>query len=131
MSGNRHQIVTILGFNRAMDRSKRGSMRCPKCGSNVIYHYGKSGTGEKRYRCVICGFQFVEKPKRARLIYHPPCPACGKPMHLYRKADELLRYRCSFYPLCKTYTKMTEGEIIDGLLLASGTRKTESQNPLH
>jgi transposase-like protein len=106
-------------------------MRCPKCGSNVIYGYGKSGTGDKRFQCVICGFQFVEKPRRARLFDHPRCPVCGNPMYRYMKVGDLIRYRCSMYPVCKTYTRRTKGEIIHGLLPASRSRKIESKNALH
>lgn len=79
---------------------------CPKCGSEAIYKYGRAWTGKQRFLCLICGLQFTEHPQRKRILQRPSCPKCGAVMHLYMKEKKFLRFRCSSYPECKTFTKI-------------------------
>ena len=84
-------------------------VRCPKCRSDVLYRYGKSKTGKQRYQCMICGMQFVIDLKKHRTIKPPTCPACGRKMHLYKMENQAMRFRCSYYPVCKNYLKVAKG----------------------
>ncbi len=85
-------------------------LQCPKCRSNVLYRYGKEKSGKQRYRCILCGMQFTKDTKFGGTSERPICLQCGKKMHLYKVENHSIRYRCSFYPICKTYQKVTKGE---------------------
>jgi len=43
--------------------------------------------------------------KKQEIQGKPICPECGKPMHLYKIEGEIIRFRCSGYPVCKTFRK--------------------------
>jgi ssDNA-binding Zn-finger/Zn-ribbon topoisomerase 1 len=49
----------------------------------------------------------------------PGCPGCGKPMHIYMRSDAYVRFRCSNYPTCKTFHKLTRDEPLVHELLNS------------
>jgi transposase-like protein len=79
---------------------------CPRCLSDAIYRYGKSVNGRKRYLCQVCRRQFVLKgPGRLDAGQRPSCPVCGKPMHVYMRIGEIIRFRCADYPHCRTFLK--------------------------
>ncbi|MCL0086043.1 hypothetical protein M1N52_02090 [Thermodesulfovibrionales bacterium] len=81
------------------------AIKCPTCGLDVFYKYGKSKTGRQRFLCLLCGRQFAVGAKRLGIKDRPTCPECGKSMNLYKREDIALRFRCSDYPKCKTYRK--------------------------
>ena len=56
----------------------------------------------------MCGLQFTI-PHHAQIEKRPLCSACGNRMHLYKEEQSFLRFRCSKYPLCKTYAKVRRG----------------------
>ena len=79
---------------------------CPKCGSDAYYKYGKTQAGKARYLCLSCNRQFVAFPVRKVNEKRPPCPVCGKPMHVYMRAEDHIRFRCMDYPECRTFLKV-------------------------
>jgi transposase-like protein len=81
-------------------------IKCPDCGSEAYYRYGRTMNGKQRARCLMCGRQFIIGSGRQRVKNRPDCPRCGKMMHLYKKEQNSLRFRCSGYPTCKTYAKI-------------------------
>ncbi len=83
----------------------RRVIRCPDCNSDAIYHYGKSHNGKDRFICQLCDRQFVADTKKLQIEKRPICPKCGKSMHVYMRNDEIIRFRCSDYPQCKTFIK--------------------------
>ncbi len=83
---------------------KLSEIRCPSCDSDAVYKYGKAWTGRQRYLCLMCARQFTFGEK-IEIQHKPHCPVCGKRMHLYRKEDNILRFRCSVYPKCRTFSK--------------------------
>jgi ssDNA-binding Zn-finger/Zn-ribbon topoisomerase 1 len=59
-----------------------------------------------RYICLLCNRQFVAGSQRKPVADRPVCPECGKPMHVYMKTDNgMTRFRCSNYPVCRTFVK--------------------------
>lgn len=106
--GNCHPIVTERGQHKGMTRQKIPSIRCPRCNSDALYRFGRTKGGSQRYRCLLCGTQFIKEPKRIRLIDRPICSVCGRKMYLYKRNGEV-RFRCSGYPACKTYLKTEKG----------------------
>jgi transposase-like protein len=78
---------------------------CPICNSEAIYKYGRTKTGKQRFQCLICGRQFSHGAKKQEIQGKPICLVCGKPMHLYKIEGELIRFRCSDYPVCKAFRK--------------------------
>jgi len=92
-------------------------IQCPVCTSKAIYKYGKIKTGKQRYLCMICGKQFTIGGRRTEIKDKPYCPECGKSMHLYKREGELIRFRCSCYPDCKTYSKIAKKKEIKNELL--------------
>jgi transposase-like protein len=79
---------------------------CPRCRSDAIYRYGKTANGRKRYLCQVCGRQFsLKRPERLQDHERPSCPVCGKPMHIYMRNGDSIRFRCSDYPDCRTFLK--------------------------
>jgi len=87
-------------------------IRCPVCGSEAINRYGHTKTGKRRYLCLNCGKQFSPSSKKQEVKGKPKCPECDSPMHLYKIEGEVIRFRCSNYPACKTFKKfkITEEE---------------------
>lgn len=89
---------------------EEGARKCPGCKSEALYKYGKSFSGKQRYLCLSCNRQFVEGSSRYLCSERPLCKTCGKPMHLYRREKSLMRFRCSDYPKCRTYLKISTVE---------------------
>jgi transposase-like protein len=91
--------------------------KCPRCNSDALYKFGKTKIGKQRYICQVCNRQFVLGKTRVEVKNRPSCPKCGKPMHIYMRSDSFIRFRCSDYPKCRTFTKLTEEvELVDELL---------------
>jgi transposase-like protein len=104
-----------------MPPSEKGTfeIQCPFCRAEAIYKYGKTRTGKQRYLCVMCGRQFILGVKRFGMEDRPGCPVCGRSMHVYKREYNIIRFRCSHYPECRTFTKISiKKEIIHGLLHA-------------
>ena len=80
--------------------------KCPNCGSDAYYRYGRTKNNKRRRLCLVCDRQYVvenswkEDPKR------PNCPVCREPMHVYRRQETLTRYRCRNYPKCREFVKV-------------------------
>jgi transposase-like protein len=88
-------------------RDTESNPKCPACGSDVFYKYGKTHTGRTRHLCLVCNKQFslgarftLEQDKR------PLCPVCGKRMHIYHREKTAMRFRCMDYPSCRTFVKV-------------------------
>lgn len=86
--------------------------KCPKCSSDAIYKFGKTKNVKQRYKCQVCNRQFVAGKSRLEVKKRPDCPACGKPMHIYLRSDSYIRFRCSDYPLCKTFQKFKKDDAL-------------------
>lgn len=80
-------------------------VKCHACDSEAVYKYGKAWTGKQRFQCLMCGKQFTSGAKKIEIQGKPICPECGRSMHLYRIEGEVIRFRCSGYPECKTFKK--------------------------
>ncbi len=93
------------------DMATAFAYRCPACSSEALYRYGHVHSGRQRYKCIVCGRQFLLGSGRNELKNRPVCPSCGLSMHVYKRETNILRFRCSDYPDCKGYTKisLTEG----------------------
>ena len=85
--------------------SKASAVQCPLCDSEAVYKYGKSKTGKQRFLCLMCGRQFTFGTRRHEAQGKPDCPACGKPMHIYKMDGGIIRFRCADYPRCRTFRK--------------------------
>ncbi len=83
----------------------KADIHCDSCNSEVVYRYGHAWTGKQRFLCVICGKQFTDGSKVSEVTGKPNCPACGKSMHIYKIEGDLIRFRCSEYPVCKHFRK--------------------------
>ena len=81
------------------------NLKCPSCGSNAFYRYGRSRTGKKRFLCLMCGMQFTSGFSAPKTSTRPKCPACDRTMNVYMRKEEFTRYRCSGYPGCRTFYK--------------------------
>ena len=81
-------------------------VRCPACNSDAFYRYGRTRSGKRRFRCLVCGRQFILGSPGCEVAQRPICPVCGKKMHVYKKEKGILRFRCSGYPECKTFEKI-------------------------
>jgi DNA-directed RNA polymerase subunit RPC12/RpoP len=90
-----------------------GTPRCPACNSDVLYRYGRTASGKKRYLCLICNRQFVENPLRDQVRNRPVCPKCGSPMHIYMREQAHIRFRCANYPECRTFYKLPREAVED------------------
>jgi transposase-like protein len=84
--------------------------RCPSCDSEAIYRYGRIKTGRQRFLCLMCRTQFSMGAKKTPLKGKPACPACGKHMNVYRIEGDVIRFRCSGYPVCRSFRKFTMKE---------------------
>ncbi len=80
--------------------------KCPKCGSQALYRYGKSHNGKRRMLCLNCNRQFVIDSRPSTVKDRPRCPICGKKMHVYKYENNVIRFRCSSYPECRTFVKV-------------------------
>ncbi|MGO9611507.1 MAG: IS1 family transposase [Dissulfurispiraceae bacterium] len=83
---------------------------CPRCNGRALYKNGKTWVGKQRFLCIMCGKQFTSNPQRVTLKGKPLCPKCGRHMNLYRLDGDVIRFRCSCYPQCKTFRKYTMKE---------------------
>ena len=83
------------------------NLNCPQCGGRAVYRYGKYHDLQK-YACIHCGRQFVPGHERILLEPRPFCKQCGKKMHLYKETDQYIQFRCSAYPQCRTFLKITK-----------------------
>ncbi|MFZ5906466.1 MAG: transposase-like zinc-binding domain-containing protein [Nitrospirota bacterium] len=83
---------------------------CPYCTADVTYKYGRIHTGKQRFLCLMCGKQFTIGRKKTEFPDKPLCPACGKIMHVYKREDAVMRFRCSGYPECRMYQKIPIGK---------------------
>lgn len=82
---------------------------CPRCGSDALYRYGRTGRGDARCLCKVCGRQFSLRPAgRLAASARPACPACGRPMHVYMRGPGIVRFRCSGYPVCRGFAVKRE-----------------------
>jgi transposase-like protein len=91
----------------AMSKDSIDKVSCPQCASEAVYRDGKARTGKQRYLCLLCGMQFTAS-SRTRVQQRPSCPACGRIMHLYKNEQTAVRFRCSRYPACNTYMKVSK-----------------------
>jgi transposase-like protein len=86
-------------------RTQGDENKCPSCDSDAIYKYGKTRSHKQRYLCIVCGKQFTDHPERATVKSKPVCPECGRHMNLYKIEGDVVRFRCSGYPECRTFKK--------------------------
>jgi DNA-directed RNA polymerase subunit RPC12/RpoP len=84
--------------------------RCPSCDSEALYRYGRIKTGTQRFMCLVCHKQFSLGAKKMQVKGKPACPGCGKPMNVYMIEGDVIRFRCSGYPVCRTFRKFTMKE---------------------
>jgi DNA-directed RNA polymerase subunit RPC12/RpoP len=92
-------------------------IKCPRCDAEAIYKFGKTKTGKQRYICQVCNRQFVPGKSRLEATKRPRCPSCGKLMHIFMRGDSFIRFRCSDYPKCRTFHKLTKEDALFGQLL--------------
>lgn len=85
------------------------SARCPACGADASYRYGRAWNGKARRICLICNRQYVAGADRPDGTQRPLCPVCRQPMHVYRRQTAVIRYRCRNYPACRNYVKVDTG----------------------
>lgn len=98
------------------ENSDEYEVNCPSCFSKALYKYGKTKTGKQRFLCLVCNKQFSIGTTKHEIKGKPICPICGKIMHLYKIEGNIIRFRCSAYPQCKTFKKFIIQEDIDELL---------------
>jgi len=94
---------SILNFVN-MQQGRR-NLICPTCSAGAVQKYGRIASGKQRFLCVGCGRQFTLRKTRQEVKTKPDCPKCNTRMHLYKQDAQVLRFRCSRYPRCKTYMK--------------------------
>lgn len=80
--------------------------KCPDCGSDALYKYGKTRFGKQRFLCLMCKRQFTWPSERVEWKERPVCSSCGAPMHFFMKKAGYIRFRCSNYPKCRTFLKV-------------------------
>jgi transposase-like protein len=99
-------------------------IQCPECSSDAVYKYGHTSAGKQRFLCLLCERQFIVNRENLTFKKRPSCPACGKPMHSYMKSADHIRFRCSDYPQCKTYLKVSEVEfeVLNAEMLSNAFR---------
>ncbi|HWR89247.1 MAG TPA: IS1 family transposase [Dissulfurispiraceae bacterium] len=100
-------MATVFSMTEAMTGDE---IQCPRCNSYVLYRYGRNPMGKQRFLCLMCGRQFAPEATRIEVKEKPVCPKCGRPMHLYKKEETVVRFRCSNYPECKTFLKKNKEE---------------------
>lgn len=102
----RNRPEKAMGSHRKAKRKLVDGVSCPRCQSDAIYRYGKTANGRKRYLCQVCRRQFsLNRPERLQAQDRPSCPLCRKPMHVYMRNGDSIRFRCSDYPDCRTFLK--------------------------
>ena len=89
----------------ALAVKNEAELKCPSCHSEALYRYGKTKIGKQRFLCLTCGRQFVHGAQRRATTNKPFCPVCGEAMNVYMREEQLIRFRCSHYPHCRTYAK--------------------------
>lgn len=122
MGWNQPELATRSRPDRPRKAKRKlvNGVFCPRCRSDAIYRYGKTANGKKRYLCQVCRRQFSLKPAgRLGKQERPACPACGKPMHVYMRNGDTIRFRCADYPRCRTFLKGGEGGIFNHAQLLS------------
>ena len=83
-------------------------IECPECRSRAVYRYGKTLRHLQRYKCLMCERQFVPGHERIHPRVRPECPRCGAKTHVFkRKGEGYSVFRCSRYPICRTYVRVT------------------------
>jgi transposase-like protein len=87
--------------------AKLHELICPSCGAEPVYKYGRAWTGKQRFLCLSCKRQFTSNDERLKVKNRPFCPKCGSSMHLYKREEGAVRFRCSLYPGCKTFKKIS------------------------
>ena len=102
-------MMTVMQEN---GKKTAGRTMCPSCNSRAVYRYGKL-SDKQRYICMICNRQFIEGHERNYPQERPFCGICGKKMYVYRRGVNYTRYRCSGYPVCKSFLKMTHATQIN------------------
>ena len=101
------QVSSVMTDNAGKPfYSMHPKTRCPRCGSDAIYKYGRTKNQKTRYLCLVCNRQFVPGARRVEPIVRPNCPACGKTMHVYMRGTKYNRFRCADYPECRTFLKV-------------------------
>ncbi|MBZ0159210.1 MAG: Insertion element protein [bacterium] len=88
-----------------------GEVMCPSCGSEAVNRYGRAWTHKQRFRCLMCGRQFTLGNRKTTPAKRPLCGKCGKPMHIYRREGNVIRFRCSGYPSCRGFQKIMSEEV--------------------
>jgi transposase-like protein len=84
--------------------------KCPRCGSDVAYAYGRAKNGKQRYLCLVCNRQFVEGAVDAYRD-RPMCPRCGARTNIYKQEEDAVRFRCSNYPDFREYVKINKEKL--------------------
>jgi transposase-like protein/DNA-directed RNA polymerase subunit RPC12/RpoP len=77
--------------------SKYPNVFCDRCGSNHVIKYGKEQkTNLQKYKCKICGKQFVpERTKKPTKHIHGNCPLCSSRLDLRKSNKNSIQLRCS------------------------------------
>ncbi|RJR22818.1 MAG: Insertion element protein [Nitrospiraceae bacterium] len=83
----------------------KAEIQCPACSADAVYKNGRIKTGKQRYLCLMCSRQFTMGTRKPMVQGKPVCPECGKPMNVYKLEGNVIRFRCSGYPVCKTFKK--------------------------
>jgi len=83
------------------------AIKCPRCGSEAWYHFGRTAAGKRRYICQVCGRQFItDYSCKHGAFRRPCCSRCGSSMHIYMRAEHEIRFRCARYPACRGFAKL-------------------------
>ena len=98
--------MSAVPETRKTTEASAENIRCPACGSEASYRYGKAWNGKARRICLMCNRQFVAGVDRPHGTPRPECPVCRQPMHVYRRQGSVVRYRCRNYPDCRNYVKV-------------------------
>lgn len=85
--------------------NEQQGIECDYCNSDALYKYGRTRSGKQRFVCLMCGKQFTPEADKPQVQGKPVCDKCGKPMHLYKIEGGVVRFRCSGYPVCRTFKK--------------------------
>ena len=84
------------------------TINCPRCHSEAYYNYGYTKNGKQRYICLVCNRQFIVGAPGKTIEQRPGCPVCGEKMHVYMRDEKFIRFRCSTYPRCRGYLKISQ-----------------------
>jgi len=90
--------------------AEKSETECPTCANDAVYRYGKTKAGKQRFMCLMCGTQFTPAGTKRPVKGKPSCGECGKPMNVYKIEGDVIRFRCSGYPECRTFRKFTMKE---------------------